>query len=60
MANDKYYRSNGKSYCVRQFSDGTCKVWDGSNKLIGSDIKSLSDAFSLIKAHSGGSDIQQR
>jgi hypothetical protein len=59
MSSDTYYKSNGKTYCVRKYDSGACKVWNPSSKVIG-EVKSLSDAFELIKADSGGNDIRER
>lgn len=56
---DKYYTSNGKTYCVRIYGSGSCKVWNSRNEVIG-EVKSLADAFSLIKADSGGKDVRER
>ncbi len=58
MSDDVYYRSNGKRYCVRKYDSGVCKVWNASNKFIG-EVKSLADAFALIKSDSGGSDVRE-
>lgn len=58
MADDTYYRSNNKKYCVRKYNDGTCKVWNSSNKLIG-QVRTLAAAFEVIKADSSGSDIRE-
>lgn len=44
MATDTYYRSNGKTYCVRKYSDASYKVWDPRNNVIG-EVKSLAAAF---------------
>jgi hypothetical protein len=59
MSKDTYYKSNGKSYCVRKYDNGTCKVWSGSNRVMG-EVKTLADAFELIKADSGGRDIREQ
>jgi hypothetical protein len=56
MADDKYYKSNSKSYCVRIWSDGSCKIWNASNDVIG-EVKTLAEAYAVIKADSGGKDI---
>jgi len=56
MSKDAYYKSNGKVYCIRKSDDGSCKAWNASNRVIG-EVKTLADAFELIKADSGGKGI---
>jgi len=58
MSTDTYYRSNDKRYCIRKYDSGICKVWNARNDFIG-EVKSLADAFELVKADSGGKDIRE-
>jgi hypothetical protein len=59
MSEDTYYKSNSKSYCIRKYGDGSCKIWNANNKVIG-EVKSLANAFEVIKADSGGKDVRER
>jgi hypothetical protein len=59
MSEDTHYKSNGKTYCVRKYDDGSYKIWNGRNKVIG-EVKTLAKAFEVIKADSGGNDIRER
>lgn len=58
MSKDTYYYSNGKRYCVRKFDNGSCKIWNRSNDVIG-EVKTLANAFEVIKSDSGGNDIRE-
>ena len=41
-----YYYSNSKRYCVRKFDNGSCKIWNRNNDVIG-EVKTLADGFEV-------------